>query len=175
MICSSHSPCSDLDIYRHLTVCFNAGAPPGLRLKGLPVVSVFSNCGFLLSKHALYDSSRPAVCQSVLFQHQCVFQPDWAHKLNGFVRSIQWWLLWLGSCPEFNMLKGTISGIFLLGGICKCVFLYVISTNVFMFLTRFTNSMLFTLGTFVKRDEINSSLDFCWHYFISFFSPTISS
>lgn len=83
--CLSHSPRSNLDIHRHFTEWVNPLAlalPQEPWLKGLPVVCVFPNYSFLLSKHALGDSSRTAVCQrwlerSVLFQHQCIFQAEW--------------------------------------------------------------------------------------------------
>lgn len=89
--CPSHSPRRDLDTHRHFTAKVNPPAlalPQDPRLKGLPVVCASPNYSFLLSKLALGDSSGAASCQSwpghsVLFLHQCIFQPDRGRKLNG--------------------------------------------------------------------------------------------
>lgn len=116
-----YCPGGNCDIHRHfaegLMSLVLATPPPVSWLKELPVVCMFPNSNFLLSKHALGDSSRPAFWQSwlrhsVLFQHQCIFQPDWGHKLNGLVHSIKWRLVWLGSCPKHNILTST-AGVFL--------------------------------------------------------------
>lgn len=46
---------------------------------------------FQVSRHS--DSPEPTACQSWqgcsrLFQHQCILEPGWGHKLNAFARSM---------------------------------------------------------------------------------------
>jgi len=85
---------------------------------GYLLSACFPNYSFLLSKHTLGDSSRTTVCQSwleqsVLFQHQYIFQAEsGGHKLNGWVHSIKQWLVWLGSWPKYTITRSDAGGLF---------------------------------------------------------------